>query len=57
VDREEITEFSEEDLHYDLFVPPRNFRRVRQLPGYSPLPIGLRMRLGWERLKDAAAKR
>ncbi len=58
VGREEITEFSEEDLQYDLFVPPRDFRRVLQLPGYSPLPFGLRMRLGWERFKDAvAAKR
>jgi len=52
VDSQEVTEFSEESLDYDLFVPPRNFRRVRQLPGGSPLPFALRMRLGWERLKQ-----
>jgi len=51
-DREEITEFSEETLESDLFVPPRDFRRVLRLPGEGPLPLALRMRLRWENLKD-----
>jgi hypothetical protein len=58
VDRQEVTEFSEESLAYDLFVPPKDFHRVWQLPGDPPLPISLRMRLGWEKLWDTfAAKR
>jgi hypothetical protein len=52
-DREEIAEFSEENLVSGLFAPPRNFRRVSRLPGERPLPFALRMRLGWENLKDA----
>jgi hypothetical protein len=58
VAREEVTEFSEECLANDLFVPPKNFHRVLQLPGDAPLPFALRMRLGWEKLRDTfAAKR
>jgi hypothetical protein len=52
VSREEVTEFSEESLAYDLFVPPKDFHRVLQLPGGMPLPFALRMRLGWEKLRD-----
>jgi len=52
-DREEITEFSEETLESDLFLPPRDFRRVLGLPGEGPLPLALRMRLRWENLKDS----
>jgi hypothetical protein len=58
VDRQEVTEFSEGSLQDGLFVPPRDFRRVLQLPGGAPLPFALRMRLEWEKLKDGfAAKR
>jgi len=58
VDRQEVSESSEVSLVYDLFVPPKDFHRVLQLPGEAPLALALRMRLGWERLRDAvAAKR
>jgi hypothetical protein len=53
VDSQEVTQFSEESIEHDLFVPPREFRRVLQLPGDAPLPFGLRMRLGWEKFKGA----
>jgi len=56
-DREEVMEFSEETLAPDLFVPPRAFRRALRLPGERPLPFALRMRLGWESLKDTFAVR
>ena len=51
-DREEVTEFSEEALESDLFLPPRDFRRVLRLPGQPPLRLARRMRLWWENLKD-----
>jgi hypothetical protein len=50
-DRDEVTEFSEEALDPDLFVPPRDFRRVARLPGEPILPFVLRMRIGWENFK------
>jgi hypothetical protein len=52
-DREEVTDFSEEPLESGLFLPPRGFRRVSRLPSERPLPFVLRIRLGWENLKDA----
>ena len=43
-DRDQATEFSEEPLATDLFVPPGDFRRVPHLPGETSLPFGVRMR-------------
>jgi len=48
-DRDEVIEFSEEPLATDLFIPPREFRRVPRLPGEASLPFGLRMRLALQR--------
>src|SRR5881628_641637 len=50
-DREEVIEFSEAPLPADLFVPPRDFRRVRRLPDEAPMSFALRMRLGWRNFK------
>ena len=50
-DRDEVTEFSEEALNPDLFVPPRDFRRVSRLPGEPAIPFVLRMRTGWQNFK------
>ena len=44
-----MIEFSEEPLTTDLFIPPREFRRVPRLPGEASLPFGLRMRLALQR--------
>jgi hypothetical protein len=49
--REEVTELSEEALDPDLFVPPRDFRRVSRLPGEPAIPFVLRMRMGWQNFK------
>jgi hypothetical protein len=49
--RDEVTEFSEEALDPDLFVPPRDFRRVSRLPGEPAIPFALRMRIGWQNFK------
>jgi hypothetical protein len=46
--RQEVTEFSEEVLGTDLFVPPRSFRKVAVLPGEPAVPLALRMRLSWQ---------
>ena len=43
-DRDRVTEFSEEPLATDLFVPPVEFRQVPHLPGETSLPFGVRMR-------------
>jgi hypothetical protein len=56
-DRQEVVELSEEDLESDLFLPPYGSRRVSRLPGEHPLPLGLRTRIGWERLKNALLSR
>jgi hypothetical protein len=50
-DRDEVTEFSEEALSADLFVPPHDFRRVSRLPGEPAIPFAHRMRIGWENFK------
>jgi hypothetical protein len=48
-DRDQVVEFSEEPLATDLFVPPREFRRVPHLPGETSLPFGLRVRHALQR--------
>ncbi len=53
--RSEVTEFSEADLDPVLFLPPRDFRRVLQLPGEHPYPPALRWRMRWEMLRDLLA--
>ena len=50
-DRGEVIEFSEAPLAADLFLPPREFRRVRRLPDEAPMSFALRMRLGWRNFK------
>jgi len=50
-DRDEVIEFSEAPLATDLFVPPREFRRVRRLPAEAPMSFALRMRRGWRNFK------
>ena len=49
--RDEVTEFSEEPLDTELFVPPRDFERVSRLPGEPAIPFALRLRIGWQNLK------
>ena len=55
--REEVTEFSEETLGPDLFLPPGDFRRVLRLPGERALSLALRMRVAWENLKGSFVAR
>jgi hypothetical protein len=50
-DRDEVIEFSEAPLPADLFVPPREFRRVRRLPDEASMSFALRLRLGWRNFK------
>jgi hypothetical protein len=50
-DRDEVIEFSEAPLPADLFVPPREFRRVRRLPDEASMSLALRVRLGWRNFK------
>lgn len=51
--RDEVTEFAEVPLEPDLFVPPRDFMRVSQLPDGVRYSLPERMRLSWEMLKDS----
>jgi len=51
--RSEVTELSEAVLDSDLFLPPRDFRRVLQLPGELPCSTAHRLRLRWEMLRDS----
>lgn len=53
VHHEEVTEFSETPLEPDLFVPPRDFKRVPQLPDGIRYALAYRLRLRWETLKDS----
>ena len=53
ISRQEIVEFSETPLHPELFVPLPDFSRVPQLPNAMRYPVGLRVRLRWEMLKDS----
>ena len=53
VHRAEVTEFSEAPLEPNLFVPPRDFKRVPQLPDGVRYSLAYRMRLRWETLKDS----
>jgi len=55
VHREEVTDFSEDDLDPALFVPTANSKRVAILPQGvlgQRYPFGVRFRLHWELLKD-----
>ncbi len=51
--RDEVTEFSEAPLDAALFIPPRDFERVTQLPGGIRHPLSNRLRFRWEMLKDS----
>ena len=53
VHHEEVTEFSEAPLEPDLFVPPRDFKRVPQLADGVHYARTYRIRLRWEMLKDS----
>lgn len=53
VSHDEITEFSETPLQPDLFVPPRDFRRVPQLSKAARHSFSLQTRLRWEMFKDS----
>jgi len=50
--RDEVTEFSEAPLDPDVFIPPRDFKRVMQLGGSVRHTLSERLRLRWEMLKD-----
>ena len=51
--RNEVTEFSEATLDPAVFIPPRNFKRVMQLPGGMRYRLSNQLRLRWEMLKDS----
>jgi hypothetical protein len=51
--REEVTEFSEAPLESKVFIPPRDFIRVMQLPSVIRYSFSNRLRLRWEMLKDS----
>jgi hypothetical protein len=53
VHHEEVTELSETPLEPGLFVPPRDFERVPQLPDGVRYAPAYRIRLRWEILKDS----
>lgn len=53
VHRQEVTELSEAPLGPELFVPPRDFKRVQQLPDGVRYSLPHRIRLRWETLKDS----
>src|SRR5260370_13466322 len=50
---DEVTEFSEAALDPEVFIPPREFKRVMQLPGGIRYPLSSRRRFRWEMLKDS----
>jgi hypothetical protein len=51
--RNEVTEFSEAALDPEIFIPPRDFKRVMQLPGGVRYSLSNRLRFRWEMLKDS----
>jgi hypothetical protein len=51
--REEVTDLSESPLPAELFVPPRYFRRVLQLPYEVRDARSSPLRFRWEMLKDS----
>jgi hypothetical protein len=55
--RDEITEFSEAALDPAVFVPPREFKRVMQLPGNMRYPLSAQLRFRWKMLKDSCQLR
>ena len=50
---DEVTEFSEAALDPEVFIPPREFKRVMQLPGGIRYPLSIRLQFRWEILKDS----
>lgn len=57
VSHDEITEFSETPLEPELFVPPRDFRRVPQLPDKIRSSFSFRTMRRWEMLRDSFSLR
>ncbi|PYT36262.1 MAG: hypothetical protein DMG58_00100 [Acidobacteria bacterium] len=55
--RDEVTEFSEAALDPAVFIPPRDFKRVMQLPCGVRYPLSSRLRFRWEMLKDSCQLR
>jgi hypothetical protein len=53
IHRDEVVEFSEGLLGPDLFVPPRDFKRVPQIPDGVSYALAYRMQLRWAMLKDS----
>jgi len=51
--RDEVTEFSEAALDPAVFIPPRDYKRVMQLPGGIRYPLSNRLRFRWEMLRDS----
>ena len=51
--RDEVSELSEAALDPEVFIPPREFKRVMQLPGGIRYPLSSRLRFRWEMLKDS----
>ena len=51
--REEVSEFSETPLELSFFVPPRDFKRLPQLPDGTRYRLAYRARLRWEMWKDS----
>ena len=55
--RDEVTELSVAPLDREVFIPPRDFKRVMQLPGGIRYPLSNRLRFRWEMLKDSCQLR
>ena len=51
--RDEVTEFSEAALDPAVFIPPRDYKRVMQLPGGIRYPLSNRLRFRWELMRDS----
>ena len=51
--RDEVTELSEAPLDSEVFIPPRDFKRVMQLPSGTRYSFSNRLRFRWEMLKDS----
>lgn len=55
--RSEVVEVSEATLDPAVFLPPRDFKRVMQLPGGMRYPLSDNLRFRWELLKDSGRLR
>ena len=53
IHREEVSEFSETPLAPDLFVPPRDFKRVPQLADSAGQRLAYRLWLRWKMWEDS----